>query len=49
VAERVWFPSTSGPQLAGLVDQPEGRIRLAPDDEQVLAQENRVSLDVAIR
>ena len=27
MAERVWFPSTSGPRLAGLIDQPEGRIR----------------------
>jgi len=27
VAERVWFPSTSGPRLAGLVDQPRGRVR----------------------
>ena len=27
MAERVWFPSTSGPRLAGLIDHPEGRIR----------------------
>jgi pimeloyl-ACP methyl ester carboxylesterase len=27
VAERVWFPSTSGPRLAGLIDRPEGRVR----------------------
>jgi len=27
VADSVWFPSTSGPRLAGLIDQPEGRIR----------------------
>jgi alpha-beta hydrolase superfamily lysophospholipase len=27
VAEEVWFSSTSGPRLAGLVDQPEGRVR----------------------
>jgi alpha-beta hydrolase superfamily lysophospholipase len=27
VAERVWFPSTSGPLLAGLIDQPEVPIR----------------------
>jgi alpha-beta hydrolase superfamily lysophospholipase len=27
VAERVWFPSTSGPRLAGVIDQPEGPIR----------------------
>jgi alpha-beta hydrolase superfamily lysophospholipase len=27
VAERVWFPSSSGPRLAGLVDQPEGPLR----------------------
>jgi alpha-beta hydrolase superfamily lysophospholipase len=27
VAERVWFPSTSGPRLAGLLDQPEGAVR----------------------
>ena len=27
MAERVWFPSTSGPRLAGLIDRPEGRIR----------------------
>jgi alpha-beta hydrolase superfamily lysophospholipase len=26
-AERVWFPSTSGPRLAGLIDPPAGRIR----------------------
>jgi alpha-beta hydrolase superfamily lysophospholipase len=24
VAERVWFPSTSGPRLGGLIDHPEG-------------------------
>jgi len=27
MAERVWFPSTSGPRLAGLVDHPEGPTR----------------------
>jgi alpha-beta hydrolase superfamily lysophospholipase len=27
VAERVWFPSTSGPRLAGLIDQPEAPVR----------------------
>jgi len=27
VAERVWFPSTSGPRLAGLVDVPQGTVR----------------------
>jgi len=27
VAERVWFPSSSGPRLAGLIDQPEGPVR----------------------
>jgi alpha-beta hydrolase superfamily lysophospholipase len=27
VAERVWFTSTSGPRLAGLVDHPEGEVR----------------------
>jgi alpha/beta superfamily hydrolase len=27
VAERVWFTSTSGPRLAGLVDHPEGTVR----------------------
>jgi putative redox protein len=27
VAERVWFTSTSGPRLAGLIDPPEGRVR----------------------
>ncbi|ANS79387.1 OsmC-like family protein [Serinicoccus hydrothermalis] len=27
MAERVWFPSTSGPRLAGLVDHPEGQVR----------------------
>jgi putative redox protein len=27
VAEKVWFTSTSGPRLAGLIDQPEGRVR----------------------
>src|SRR3954469_20440299 len=27
VAERVWFRSTSGPRLAGVIDQPEGPIR----------------------
>jgi putative redox protein len=27
VVERVWFPSTSGPQLAGLIDYPEGEVR----------------------
>jgi putative redox protein len=27
VAERVWFPSTDGPMLAGLVDLPEGPTR----------------------
>jgi alpha-beta hydrolase superfamily lysophospholipase len=27
VAERVWFPSSSGPRLAGLVDPPEGAVR----------------------
>src|ERR687890_899932 len=27
VAERVWFSSSSGPRLAGLIDQPEGPVR----------------------
>ena len=27
VAERVWFPSSSGPRLAGLIDQPEVPVR----------------------
>jgi alpha-beta hydrolase superfamily lysophospholipase len=27
VADRVWFPSSSGPQLAGLVDLPYGTVR----------------------
>ena len=27
VAERVWFASTNGPRLAGLVDQPAGTVR----------------------
>ena len=27
MAERVQFPSTSGPQLAGIIDQPEGTVR----------------------
>jgi alpha-beta hydrolase superfamily lysophospholipase len=27
VAERVWFPSTSGPRLAGLIDHPDGALR----------------------
>jgi alpha-beta hydrolase superfamily lysophospholipase len=27
VAERVWFTSTIGPRLAGLLDHPEGRVR----------------------
>jgi len=27
VAERIWFPSTSGPRLAGLIDHPEGPTR----------------------
>jgi len=27
VAERVWFPSSSGPRLAGLIDQPEDPVR----------------------
>ena len=27
VAERVWFPSSSGPRLAGLIDPPEGTVR----------------------
>jgi putative redox protein len=27
VAERVWFTSTSGPRLAGLIDHPEGSVR----------------------
>ena len=27
VAERVWFTSTSGPRLAGLIDHPEGLVR----------------------
>src|SRR3954471_17252477 len=27
VAQRVWFPSSSGPRLAGLVDAPAGRVR----------------------
>lgn len=25
--ERVWFPSTTGPRLAGLIDSPQGRLR----------------------
>ena len=27
MVERVWFPSTVGPRLAGLIDHPEGRMR----------------------
>ncbi len=27
VAERVWFPSTNGPRLAGVIDRPEGTVR----------------------
>jgi len=27
MADSVWFPSTSGPRLAGLIDQPEGPVR----------------------
>ncbi len=27
VAERIMFPSSSGPELAGLIDAPEGRVR----------------------
>lgn len=27
MAERVWFPSTSGPRLAGLIDEPEPPVR----------------------
>ena len=27
VAERVWFASSTGPRLAGLIDQPEGEVR----------------------
>lgn len=27
VAERVWFPSTDGPRLAGLIDPPSGDVR----------------------
>jgi len=27
VAEQVWFTSTSGPRLAGLIDHPEGQVR----------------------
>jgi alpha-beta hydrolase superfamily lysophospholipase len=27
VAERVWFPSTSGPRLAGLIEPPQGEAR----------------------
>lgn len=27
VAERIWFISSSGPRLAGLIDEPEGRVR----------------------
>jgi alpha/beta superfamily hydrolase len=27
VAERVWFPSSTGPRLAGLVDRPKGHVR----------------------
>src|SRR6478609_8208796 len=27
VAERVWFASTSGPRLAGLIDRPDGPAR----------------------
>ena len=27
MSERVWFPSTSGPRLAGLIDHPEGAAR----------------------
>src|SRR4051795_13685823 len=27
VADRVWFPSTSGPRLAGVIDLPQGTVR----------------------
>ena len=27
MVERVWFPSTSGPRLAGVIEQPEGQPR----------------------
>ena len=27
MSERVWFPSTNGPRLAGLIDHPEGTVR----------------------
>ena len=27
MAERVWFPSTSGPRLAGLIDNPTDGVR----------------------
>src|SRR3954452_22121662 len=27
VADRVWFPSTSGPKLAGVIDLPQGTVR----------------------
>lgn len=27
MAERVWFPSSTGPRLAGIVDEPEGPVR----------------------
>lgn len=27
VAERVWFESSTGPKLSGLIDQPEGQVR----------------------
>jgi len=27
MVEVVWFSSTSGPRLAGLIDNPEGRLR----------------------
>ena len=27
MAEEIWFPSTSGPRLAGLIDHPQGRTR----------------------
>ena len=27
MVERVWFASTSGPRLAGLIDHPDGHVR----------------------
>src|SRR3954470_23786764 len=27
VPDRVWFPSTSGPRLAGVIDPPQGTVR----------------------